>query len=134
MARSQLLKEDWNKMVLIWTEEVEHKDGSIEEVEHAIKAQAEVCGRCDGRGKHDHPAFSNGITAEEWDRDWDEDSREEYVNGRYDVPCEVCGGKRVELIMHDSTENDPVVKRLHKMLDEESRYLAEQRAEQRMGY
>jgi hypothetical protein len=35
----------------------------------------------------DHPAFSNGITAEEWDRDWSYEDRENYLSGMYDQPC-----------------------------------------------
>jgi hypothetical protein len=52
-----------------------------------------ICDRCNGHAKHDHPAFSNGITADEWNSpDWDDDSREGYLSGRYDVPCSVCDG------------------------------------------
>ncbi len=51
-----------------------------------------ICERCDGDGQHDHPAFSNGITASEWADDWDEESRETYLRGGYDVPCDDCGG------------------------------------------
>lgn len=54
-----------------------------------------VCPRCAGKGTHDHPAFSNGITAEEWNRDWDDESREQYMGGGYDVPCSNCCGQRV---------------------------------------
>lgn len=51
-----------------------------------------ICDKCRGEGKHDHPAFSNGITSDEWN-DWNEDEREDYLEGRYDVPCDDCGGK-----------------------------------------
>lgn len=57
-----------------------------------------ICDKCRGEGKHDHPAFSNGITSEEWNNDWDEDSREGYLEGRYDVHCDDCGGRgRVQI-------------------------------------
>lgn len=52
-----------------------------------------VCPRCDGSGVHDHPAFSNGITQDQFDED--PDFREEYMSGRYDVACEECKGRNV---------------------------------------
>ena len=66
--------------------------------EHAfsVPGKFEVCPRCDGTGKHDHPAFSNGITSSEWNgHDWDDESRESYLRGTYDVQCTECDGKRV---------------------------------------
>lgn len=74
---------------------IEDQDGW--EVE--IPSKFEVCPTCEGKGAHDHPAFCNGITSEEWDGpDWDEDSRAQYLGGEYDVPCHECGGKRVVLM------------------------------------
>jgi len=66
------------------------------EVEFEIPAKYEVCDRCNGRGKHDHPAFSNGLTQSDFDED--PDFREEYMRGRYDVPCSECHGLRVVLV------------------------------------
>ena len=54
-----------------------------------------ICERCRGHGMVDHPAFSNGITSSEWADEWDEDSREAYLAGVYDVPCKACEGGRV---------------------------------------
>lgn len=50
-----------------------------------------ICDRCRGEGKHDHPAFSNGITQDEWEQ-WDYEERDDYFSGKYDVPCTDCGG------------------------------------------
>lgn len=50
-----------------------------------------ICERCDGHGHHDHPAFSNGFTSDEWSQ-MDSDERDDYLGGRYDVPCSECGG------------------------------------------
>jgi hypothetical protein len=63
------------------------------EVTHTMPGKYEVCPRCEGSGKHDHPAFSNGITQEEFDED--PDFREAYFEGHYDVTCEECRGLRV---------------------------------------
>jgi hypothetical protein len=53
-----------------------------------------VCPRCDGKGTHWHPAFSNGITADERD-EWDDDDWEALMGGYYDVVCEECLGQNV---------------------------------------
>lgn len=53
----------------------------------------EVCPRCEGKGVHDHPAFSNGISTEDFDAD--PDFEEAYWQGAYDVRCTECKGKRV---------------------------------------
>ena len=57
-----------------------------------------ICGCCDGHGKVDHPAFSNGFTGSEWAEacqeydDAGESFAERYLSGAYDVPCHECGG------------------------------------------
>ena len=50
-----------------------------------------ICDRCQGHGKHDHPAFSNGFTSDEWER-MDYEERDDYLSGVYDVQCEECSG------------------------------------------
>lgn len=70
---------------------------------YTLPAKLALCERCNGEGKHDHPAFSNGITSSEWDGpEWD-DSREAYMRGAYDVICEVCRGERVETIVDEDS-------------------------------
>lgn len=61
-----------------------------------------ICPVCDGEGQVDNPAFSNGISMEEWRDEWDDESRENYLNGVYDVPCPgqvgfKCHGGKVRL-------------------------------------
>lgn len=63
------------------------------EVQHVLPGKYEVCPRCEGVGKHDNPAFSNGITSDEMAED--PDFAEDYCGGRYDVECGLCKGKRV---------------------------------------
>jgi hypothetical protein len=78
----------------------EYTDENGDEVEVELPSRFEVCQRCEGRGSHVNPNIDgHGITAEEWDRDWDEDSREGYMTGRYDVPCQTCDGLRVERVV-----------------------------------
>lgn len=69
-------------------------DGEEQEME--IPAKYEVCERCRGTGKHDHPAFENGFTRD--DDFVDDDFIEEYMAGTYDVKCEECKGERVVLV------------------------------------
>lgn len=81
----------------------------------------QICERCNGYGHHDHPAFRNGITSDEWHGpDWDDDSREAYLRGDYDVPCEAgCENGKVKV---------PIVSRL---TFAEKRELVEQRRRDR---
>lgn len=55
-----------------------------------------VCPLCEGEGTHVNPAVDgNGISADEFYHEWDEESRSMYLNGGYDVQCEECLGKNV---------------------------------------
>lgn len=94
--------------------------------EHVIPSRFEVCGQCRGHGSHDHPAFSNGITSSEWS-EMDEDSRENYMSGAYDVTCTCCGGERVVLV----PDTDNMSEEQIKMLEEHDRAEREMRAELR---
>ena len=61
----------------------------------AIPFLWEVCETCNGKGSHVNPSIdSHGITSSEW-AEWDEDEREGYFRGRYDVTCYECNGLRV---------------------------------------
>ncbi|MBH3016017.1 hypothetical protein [Serratia ureilytica] len=50
-----------------------------------------ICDCCEGDGKVDNPAFSNGFTSSEW-ADMDCDEKRSYLDGSYDVPCTNCSG------------------------------------------
>jgi hypothetical protein len=64
-----------------------------EEVE--IPFKFEVCETCHGKGTHVNPSIdSHGITQDEWS-EWDDEEREGYFSGMYDVECYECGGDRV---------------------------------------
>lgn len=63
-------------------------DSNGEEVTLDVPFRWEICDRCNGEGRHDHPAFSDGISGEEWANEWDDDERESYMSGAYDVRCE----------------------------------------------
>lgn len=58
----------------------------------ATRTKYRVCGTCEGEGKMVHRAASVW-TGE--DRAADPDAFEDMLEGRYDVPCDECGGLRV---------------------------------------
>ena len=77
------------------------KTGDI--VEKKLPARFEVCPRCRGEGLHVNPNVDgHGITAEEWENEWDDDRREAYMSGRYDITCQECEGKRVISVLDDT--------------------------------
>jgi hypothetical protein len=95
-------------------------------VTHA--AEYEVCGTCEGRGRHVNPAINrNGITQETFDDD--PEFFEAYRRGDYDVPCSACQGRRVVLVPK-SPEGKAA---LHSAWGAEYDYAAEVEAERRMG-
>lgn len=84
------------------TIEVEYENDDGEEIVAQLPAKYEVCYRCDGGGTHVNPNIDgHGISAEEWHNDWDEEERELYMAGAYDVSCEECNGKRVLLVVDE---------------------------------
>lgn len=63
------------------------------EVTLSIPATREVCDTCRGRGHIVNPAVDgNGLTREDFE---DEDFREGYFGGRYDITCPECHGANV---------------------------------------
>lgn len=108
-----------------WTEETDEGDCIV----HEIPARWEICSRCEGDGTHVNPNVDgHGITAEEWDRDWDDESREGYFRGDYDVPCHDCGGSGkvkvpdLDQIPGDLRERYEAHERAKAQMDAEARY------------
>lgn len=60
--------------------------------EHEMPAEHVQCWRCHGKGMITNPSIG-AITGDEWERDWDEDERANYLRGVYDVHCTACDGK-----------------------------------------
>lgn len=76
-----------------------------DEVLERLPTRMEVCPRCHGRGSHVNPSIDgNGISAD--DECWqDDDFREMYFGGGYDVTCERCQGRNVvEVLDEDRIE------------------------------
>ena len=104
-------------------------DGTIH-----LPATNQVCERCHGEGTHDHPAFSNGFSRD--DDFVDDDFISDYREGRYDVPCDTCCGKRVVPVV-DENKLTPLQKKAWQAYLEFQRedYLSRmaEAAERRMG-
>lgn len=64
-------------------------DGILE-----VPFKYDVCPLCEGRGTHTNPSIDcGGLSVEDFAED--PDFAEEYLGGKYDVPCYECHGKRV---------------------------------------
>ena len=106
---------------------IETKKGNVFEV--LLPAKHSVCWRCFGCGVHDHEAFSNGISPQEFDED--PDFAEQYFRGDYDVPCSVCKGLRVILEVDTEQLSPKMLERFYRAEEAKARNEAEDRAERR---
>ena len=98
----------------------------------ALPAKYVVCDNCQGKGSHVNRAIDgNGLTSEDFAED--PDFAESYFAGHYDVPCDVCKGKRVELVpdMNQCTPEQWAAYEQYQQ--DEWDYAAECAAERRMG-
>lgn len=98
-------------------------------------AHYEVCSRCRGEGKHVNPSIDgHGLGAEDFE---DEDFREAYFGGRYDVPCYECKGERVVLVENAyetfTVEQKTLYDRLEKQWEDERADRRLEEMERRMG-
>lgn len=113
---------------------VKWEDDEGEEHLNELPGKYEVCDRCRGKGVHDHEAFNNGISMQDFHED--PDFHRDYMKGRYDVTCSVCNGKRVVLVPdEDSLDEDQkkILEQYYNNLRWEAEYRAECDAERRMG-
>ncbi len=104
----------------------------VDEIVHDLPGRWAICPNCNGNGQHDHPAFSNGITSSEW-AEWDDDDREHYMNGRYDVQCQDCEGSGKVLEVDEDRVDLELLKVYHKHLEEMRIHRMECESERRMG-
>ena len=90
----------------------EEEDGSIVEV--ALPWCWEICSYCEGHGTSSEHLGS--FTSSEWD-ELDDDWKEDYLAGRFDISCAHCSGGRVRVV--DEDRCDP--KLLAEYQDQQSR-------------
>ncbi len=80
---------------------IETEDGEVEEI--YLPYVWQICDDCKGSGTRDN---LGAITADEWNNDWDDDEKEMYLSGAYDVRCEDCDGTgKVQVV--DTERCDP---------------------------
>jgi len=94
-----------------------------------VPTRFEVCGTCEGRGKHVDPAIdAGGLTPEDFDAD--PGFADAYFAGRYDIACVECDGLRV---VPRATFPAPIAAALVKWAREEADYARHCAAERRYG-
>jgi len=105
-----------------------------EEITVQLPGRFEVCDRCDGHGTHTNPNIDgHGITEDEWNGpDWDDESRETYLSGGYDVTCEECHGERVVLVVDEDHCDKALYARYEESREAEERGRREDAAIYRM--
>lgn len=98
------------------------------EIEVEIPVEFEVCGTCEGKGRHVNPSIdANGITEDEWGQ-WSYDEQETYLSGGYDVECYECDGKRVVPVPVESRMTDEQKEAFEFATDQRFERLADHRS------
>jgi len=108
-------------------------DGDIKEFV-IVSCRFDVCPTCEGKGTHVNPNIdAQGITAEEWDRDWSREEQVDYISGVFDVSCYKCKGIRVVPV--PSNYNCPDILKAIEEREETKLYsIREEINEREMGY
>ena len=92
----------------------------------------EVCWLCEGKGSHVNPAIdAGGLTAEDFAED--PDFADSYFEGRYDQPCNACGGRTTVKALDRESCNAAYLEAWDRQERERAQDLAEEIAERRMG-
>ncbi len=106
---------------------------SGDEVEHTVSFKFAVCPTCRGKGSHVNPSIdAGGITSSEWE-EWDEEDRESYMSGAYDVQCYECKGNRVIPEMDRDSVSPELLEQIDRIDRENAEFEAVCRAERMMG-
>jgi hypothetical protein len=121
-----------NRMLGTITVYGEDNEGDFEE-DREVPIKFDVCPTCDGKGSHVNPSIDcNGLTQEDFAED--PDFAEEYIAGRYDVPCYGCNGQRVVAVIDEDRCAPETLKLVRDKQQADAEYAAERRSEARFGY
>lgn len=101
-----------------------------EEIE--IPSRFEVCPTCEGRGQHSR-RFGAIAMEDFMGPDWDDDSRDDYLSGRYDERCEECQGKRVVSVADRARCTPEQIKLIDADFESRCEMRAIEEAERRFG-
>jgi hypothetical protein len=112
----------------IYKEETDEEGTFDAEIEVEFPAKWEICQRCEGDGHHSNPSIDgNGITSSEW-AEWDDEEKDTYMSGGYDIPCEAkCSGGKA-LVVDTENLNDEQ-KKDYELYCEQEEQRAQSRAE-----
>jgi hypothetical protein len=111
---------------------IEIRGAGDELQEISVSTKWAICERCEGNGKHDPESFANGFTASEFNELFDdEDSQEDYFNGRYDVPCRECAATGKVRVPDLGSLTDAEREGYERALEERADYERECAAERR---
>lgn len=122
--------------------EDELTDDQIKEVEKrmgeddylTVSIEFDVCDVCQGRGSYVNPAIdSGGISGEEFYGEWDEEDRNAYRRGRYDMQCGCCRGKRVVPVIDKKSTPKWILDLYYERQNSEADYQRVCRMERMMG-
>lgn len=96
-----------------------------------LPAKRILCPVCEGAGSHVDPAVDgHGLTAEDLQ---DEEFREDYLAGVYDVPCEACIGEKVVLIPDETHLGKRIIKGIRRFEREQIQWRNDDYYERRAG-
>ena len=125
MVDKPKIEETPQGVFLLW--ETEDYDGV--ETTHRLRCKWEICGTCNGNGKHVNANIDcGGLTREDFDSD--PGFEEDYFSGVHDVTCTECKGKRVIPVV---CETDPMAEVYNKYREECWADARESAAERAMG-
>ena len=107
-------------------------EGELEEVTHRLPAKFEICGQCEGSGKHVNPSVDCcGLSSDDFEQD--PDFEQDYFAGVFDVTCYTCKGKRVVSVLDEKKCDPNLLQEYRDHLQEEYEYQAMCAAERRRG-
>ena len=106
-----------------------HEDEEVE-----VRVVFDICPTCLGIGHYVNPSIdSHGICADEWTDEWDEDEKDRYFSGGFDITCVECDGNRVVPVVDEEHNDLRLIIKINNYIDE-LQYSARERAhEMEMG-
>ena len=121
-------------MIYNYEGEFYHEDDDGVEKPLELPMKWTICEECRGEGMSLCDGMrGHAYSAEEFNRDFDEEERHSYFNGGYDTKCESCRGDgKVKEVDWDQLDDETKVE-LQEHYNDEAAFASEREAERRMG-